>query len=482
MKKKSYHFHKNITNIINSNDLLHDTTGVIVAVSGGSDSVALLNVLRNIQIDLRLIAVYVDHGLRPSETPDEIANIKKFCCRLDIELIIKTVDVKQCSIDQKISTEEAARHLRYKALEEVKDLHNFDKIAVGHHADDQVEEFFIRLFRGSGVTGLSGMKVMQGHIIRPLLGQTKQAIEQYLKDENIPWSTDSSNLTRDFLRNRIRLDLLPEIETNYNPGIRDTVLNTMDVLQEEDDFIVRASAQAYDQVVEEQSNTRQGKKYTSIYLDTGQYLSHHLAVRRRILEKICWKMKSRPSFIIIADIDRLAQDGENGKELHLREGLHVIKKQNVIHFSHPPLRADKRGQREPPIPYIIVDKTGTYKLPGTTLTIRISEEAVETASTTKKTELRIDREKVEFPLIIRERHPGEKFTPCNSPGSKKISRYFNEQQLDKHRRSSWPILFHRDSVVAVIGYTIDHQYRVTDTTKRVLYISYTEKDSSDIPR
>lgn len=453
---------------------------MIVAVSGGSDSIALLRVLKGLSMDLTLRVVYVDHSLRPDETPQEIELIKKLCINLCIPFTLKTVDVKRLALERKMSIEEAARDLRYQALEAERRDHSFDKIAVGHHADDQVEEFFIRLFRGSGSTGLAGMHPLKDTIIRPLLFETKQSIEQYLTDESIPWSTDSSNFEVDFLRNKIRHNLLPLLEQTYNPRIRNTVQHTMNVLQEEDDFLTNLSHEKYSCCVEEIVNDSEKIHPFSVYLDKTKYLSCHLAVRRRIVEKICWKMRSRPSFIIINDIDQLIRSAENGKELHLSNGLRVSKKQNTLLFSHPPLKENNRGTYRTPEPYeIVVSATGHYRVPETTIAIELAETTRIKDLSPRRSGLKIDLDTVVFPLILRGTRPGERFTPHKGVGSKKVSRYFNDQKLDKHKRSFWPILFSGDSLVAIVGYTIAHQFRVTDKTKRVLYISYQDESESE---
>jgi len=461
--------------------LLHKGDGVIVAVSGGSDSICLLRVLSRLSMDLRLRVVYVDHSLRPQETPQEIELIQNFCTSLGVNFTIKTVNVKRLAEDGKMSIEEAARYLRYQALEAERLYHSFNKIAVGHHADDQVEEFFIRLFRGSGTTGLAGMHLMKGAIIRPLLYETKNSIEQYLTNEGLPWATDSSNFELDFLRNKIRHNLLPSLEQTYNPRIRQTVHHTMSVLQEEDDFLTNLSEEKYFCCVAEICKDSENTQLFSLYLDNAKYLSYHLAVRRRIVEKICWKMSSRPSFIIIDDIDRLAQTAENGKELHLSNGLRVRKRQSTVCFSHPPLTEKKRGTYKVPEPYeIVVSSTGHYPIPGTTMVVDLAEETLNNEFNPEVFELKIDLDMVVFPIIIRGVRPGERFTPYNGVGSKKVSRYFNDQKLDKHKRSSWPILFSGNSLVAIVGYTLAHQFRVTDKTKRVLHISYKNKAEGDI--
>jgi tRNA(Ile)-lysidine synthase len=471
LEQKICQFQNNIATTISRYRLLQPGDGLVVAVSGGADSLALLVVLQALPLKLQLTPVYVDHGLRPREIPDEIALIKSLCKSLNLTLIVKTVDVRGYSRIHKKSTEDAARVLRYGALEEVRALYKHKKIAVAHHADDQVEEFFIRLIRGSAVKGLSGMQIEHGRIIRPLLFENRAAIEQFLTDHKIHWSTDSSNLSRDYLRNRIRLDLLPELEKSYNPALRKTVLQTMDVLREEDRLLHDLTEKSYRECVREVYIQKGETRNYVITVISGIYLTLELALRRRVLEKICWKLEIPPSFIIIREIDQLIITAENSKALHLPDGVRVVKTKGQILFSRPHLSKNKRGSTRYPKKYeITVKQPGRYLVPGTTLTIELLEQPSLKPADNQK-ELSVDLAKLVFPLLIRGLHPGEKYIPCNAAGSKKISRYYNEQKLDKLQRQSWPILFSGDSVVAIIGYNIDHSYRVTETTKKILQIT-----------
>ena len=471
MEPKICQFENNIATTISRYRLLQPGDGLVVAVSGGADSLALLVVLQALPLNLQLTPVYVDHGLRPSEIPHEIELIKSLCQNLNLTLTIKTVDVRgYCRIHKK-STEDAARSLRYKALEEVRTLHNHKKIAVAHHADDQVEEFFIRLIRGSAVKGLSGMQIENGKIIRPLLLENRQTIEEFLTSHKILWSTDSSNLNRDYLRNRIRLDLLPDLEKGYNPALRKTVLQTMDVLREEDRLLHDLTVKSYRECVKEVYRQKGETEIFCITVNSEIYLNVELALRRRVLEKICWNLEIPPSFIIISEIDQLIITAENSKALHLADGVRVVKTKGQILFSRPHLGKNKRGSALYPKKYeITVKQPGRYFVPGTAMSVELVEQS-SLKPTDNQKELRVDLTKLSFPLLIRGLQPGERFIPYNGVGSKKISRYYNEQKLDKLQRQSWPILFSGDSVVAIIGYNVDHHYRVTTTTKKILQIT-----------
>ena len=169
-----------IASLIRDRGLIHRRDTLIVAVSGGADSLALLHLLKAQDLQLHLLAVYIDHGLRPLETPDEQRLVAQCCQKLGVAFLSEAIDVRQLMDQEKRSPEEAARILRYAALERLRLQHGAKFIAVGHTADDQVEEFFLRLIRGSSTKGLSGMQLCSRNIVRPLLREPKQALTDYL--------------------------------------------------------------------------------------------------------------------------------------------------------------------------------------------------------------------------------------------------------------------------------------------------------------
>ncbi|KAB2888454.1 MAG: tRNA lysidine(34) synthetase TilS, partial [Desulfobulbaceae bacterium] len=233
-----------LTQVITGNKLFTLHQRVVVGVSGGPDSMALLQLLAEADLALDCIAAYIDHGLRPHETGAEKRAVERlardcgalFCCR--------AVPVREHAAAHGLSLEDAARTLRYQSLEDIRAEYGAEVIAVAHTADDQVEEFFLRLIRGCGRNGMTGMSPRQGRIVRPLLGLRKQELTDFLAERRIPFCIDSSNLDRRFLRNRIRLDLLPMLERQFNPSIRRTILQTMDILREEEDLLGRLGEQA----------------------------------------------------------------------------------------------------------------------------------------------------------------------------------------------------------------------------------------------
>lgn len=463
---------------IKNNELVSAGDKVIVAVSGGSDSLALLHILNKLALQIDLIAVYVNHGLRVDEVPVEIATIQNCCQNLQLPFELKQVSVKKLQLEEKRSSEDAARLLRYKALEEVRQKYNAQLIAVGHTFDDQVEEFFIRLLRGSGSTGLSGMRLRRDNIVRPLLLEDKSSLRNFLTEEGISWCVDSSNLDVRFLRNRVRHELLPLLKKHYNPSFRTTLLQNMDILSEEDNFLDSLTNNAFSEAVTFYKEDENDTRHPVLSVIKSELYQLHPAIRRRVIEQCCWQLTTRPTFIHIEQLLQLLDSGQNGSELHLEGGTRAEKSgENLLFFrlSHPD---DLRSSR-PYAPSISLSILGPGAFPvheAKKLLILKEVPAKDISHNSfqepDETQLKVDLAKISFPLQLRSTVPGDRFRPCNTAGHKKISRFFNEKKIPKKERPAWPVLVSGDAIVAILGQQIDHKYCITDTTTRLLTISW----------
>jgi len=331
--------------LLTAKDLIKNGDTLIVGVSGGPDSVALLHILCSAQPLLRCIAVYIDHGLRPDETGAEIELVRGLARQLQAGFERISVDVIKASRQDKSSIEESARTLRYQALEEMRRQYRGTAIAVAHTADDQAEELLIRLIRGSGRKGLSGMQFKNGRIIRPLLHESKETLLHYLQAQQIPFCIDSSNLERTYLRNRVRLDLLPYLQEHFNKSIKQTLLQTARILQDEEALLAEMTDKAWHQVAREvaiQPVPPDSPPHT-IQLDTKAFCQCHPALQRRILEKCCWQMGARPQFRQIAQLLDLLHMAQTGAEIHLSKGLRAHKNRQGVVFCYPVGKCSYRG-------------------------------------------------------------------------------------------------------------------------------------------
>ena len=320
---------------------------VLVGVSGGADSMALLHLLAALRLAFRLtlVAAYVDHGLRPEETPAERACVQAAARGLGIDCAFAAVDVAGHARAQRMSLEHAARELRYRALAVIGRQRGTDCLAVGHTADDQVEEVLLRLLRGAGRKGLAGMRPRSGTLIRPLLGMSRAELVAYLTEKGIAWCTDSSNSDLRFLRNRIRGQLLPLLEAEYDPGIRSALCKTAANLAEDEDLLAALLDLAWDGVVEVSGATVAGQG--CVLLRREPFRALHPALQRRLVERLLWQVGGTARYEQILAVTAAARDGRTGGELHLSRGLRVTVDRETLSLVHPQGKGPWRGRLAP---------------------------------------------------------------------------------------------------------------------------------------
>ncbi len=460
---------------IRDHGLIHRRDTLIVAVSGGADSIALLHLLKAQDLQLHLLAAYIDHGLRPLETPNEQRFVAQCCQELEVAFLTEAVDVQQLMVREKRSPEEAARILRYAALERLRLQHGAKFIAVGHTADDQVEEFFLRLIRGSSTKGLSGMQFCSQNIVRPLLQEPKQVLINYLKARGISWCQDSSNLHRHFLRNRVRLDLLPLLERDFNPAIRRTVLQTMDMLAEEEIFLQQQTDAAFSLCVSRKETFLNNEQQLQLIIQGEVFRSHPLAIQRRILDKSFWLMTIRPSYRQIGILLDFITAKRNSRELHLEDGVIAETHGPDIILRRPRGRGRMRGRSTPSEALCVsIPEPGRYPLPEVKGELLLEEISSSSIVLDEDKRLFLAREKISFPLLLRSPQPGDFFYPCNGAGRKKIGRFLTDRKIAVKDRPTWPVLVSGMEIVALPGLQIDDKYKVCETTTTVLAITWRE--------
>jgi tRNA(Ile)-lysidine synthase len=290
---------------------------------------------------LTLVVAYVDHGLRPEEVLGEIDSVQTAAEILDLPCTILQVDTLSFSRLKKLSIEHAARELRYQALRDCAAEHGAMQIAVAHTADDQVEELLLRMLRGSGRRGLSGMKFQNNGLIRPFLTTSKKQILHYLAVHDIGFCHDSSNDDQQYLRNRVRHTLLPLLEKEFDPGIRKALLKTAATFSVDEDFLDASVQEAWLQVMRSPVPDDQGGIYV---VDRKRFLSLHSCLQRRIVERLLWSIGSRASYSAILDVLHAAATGRAGSELHLSRGLRVGITRTTLEFSYPQGKRAWRGR------------------------------------------------------------------------------------------------------------------------------------------
>lgn len=319
--------------------------GILVAVSGGPDSVALLHVLQPLRREkgISLAASYIDHGLRPAEAEPEERFVRALCGELGVLFESARVDVRAHAGKNRISLEHAARDLRYEALRTIAGKHHASLIAVAHTADDQAEEVLIRLLRGSGMKGLSGMLARSGDIIRPLLSVDKDTILRYLEDKKQTWRLDSSNADETFVRNRVRHSLIPFLEESFEPGVRAALRKVADSLAQDEKLLDDLAAESFRQVVEEAGGDGEALP-EKLVVDRKKFVVLPVALRRRVVEKLLWRLRCPARYDHIVKVVEAAETGRTGSEIHLGGGLRVGVQREFLEFLYPLGRMPWRGK------------------------------------------------------------------------------------------------------------------------------------------
>ena len=446
---------------------------LILGVSGGPDSMAMLHILAHLapQLGTSLIVAHVDHGLRPAEAPGEEALVRDQARVLGLDCEVTHLEVRAYAKAQGVSLEEAARDLRYAFFETLAKAHVANKIAVAHTADDQAEEILIRLIRGSGRNGLSGMSLLRdGRLVRPLLTTSKATLLDYLGDKAIPFANDSSNTDRRYLRNQIRLDLLPAL-AHFNPNIKQTLRQTATILRDEDTLLARLVDEEYPLCVQEASGPN-GPRAT---LACALFNRRPIALRRRIIERLLHALGAKGSYGQIEHLTAVATKA--GGQWHLANGLLVMVDGGELSFSYPQGRRAGRPSptNGPPPFHHLLPRPGRYQLPERNQEILVerlpsppSQEIMRQDTATY-----LDAGTVSLPLVARNHLPGDRFVPMNSGGHKKVSRFLIDQKVPRGRREQLAILLSADQVVAILGLGrgIDQEAQVTEQTTEVLKIS-----------
>lgn len=323
---------------------------LLVALSAGPDSMALLRLLVFLRslLQMELSAAYVEHGLRPQESPQEWALVQEVCEELQVNCYRIEVDARGEAVRYKLSLEHAARNLRYQSLEKLQQELSADWLALAHTADDQVEEVLLRLMRGGSRKALAGMRMVSGSRIRPLLQVPKKDLLSYLEERNYPYCHDSSNDDCSFLRNRIRHQLLPLLEQEYDPGIRQALLKSADNFAVDEALLEELQEQAWQEHIRVENVNEADDGSSRVWtLSLPGFSTLAPALQRRVLERLLYTAQGAADYAHILALVKLAASASPGKELHLRQGLRAVVKKDSIVFSFPWGKgASRRSSRE----------------------------------------------------------------------------------------------------------------------------------------
>ncbi|MFZ5994178.1 MAG: tRNA lysidine(34) synthetase TilS [Thermodesulfobacteriota bacterium] len=442
---------------------------VVAAVSGGPDSAALLHLLCELKgvCPFKLSVAHFDHGLRGRESAEDAIFVGNLAEGLGLPFHSGRGDVLTLKKQKGLSLEEACRELRYKFLQEVAEKIGARRVALGHTADDQAEEFLLRLIRGSGARGLSGMPfIREGLFVRPLLEASRADVLAYLTANKFSFRIDSSNEARGFLRNRIRHDLLPVLETNFNPGIRRILLQTASILREDEALLASMAEEAWTGLVK----SDEGPEGWGITLNLRRYQEIPRPIQMRVMQKGLESSGARLKdigFRHLESIQSLAMKDGPYKRISLPGEVTVERIYQELRFSR------KKSDKAPKDFLYEINGVGRYFLPeiGRSISLEVMEGLDSSPRESLPPVSYFDYGRICFPLVVRNFRPGDWFYPNGLGGSQKVKDYFINKKIPRPLRSKIPIIEQDGQIVGIPGWRVDERFKVTEKTEQMLRVS-----------
>ena len=435
-----------VFNFISQKELISPDDKLIIAVSGGIDSMVLLHFMKH-YFNNKILIAHCNFQLRGDESNADEDFVRNYADSLDLKLVIKHFNTIGFSKEHKISVQMAARELRYSWFLDLIVEYNFDKILLAHHSGDVVESFFINLIRGSGLNGLRGIKAKTGRYIRPFLNISRDEIVLYQKENDIEFREDSSNSSDKYLRNQLRHHIIPQFK-NLRADFEQHILNTIDILDD--------TGSIFDQHVEELLNKMIEQKDNSIHLPIaeidklpgkGTYLFEFLknyGFSGKDIPQIVNSFRSIPGKTFYSSSHKLIKD---------REDLILV----------------ALNEKEPEQIYIQED------LDEIDQPLRLRFEVLDAnevqSYNSGKNIGYFDKDKLEYPLILRHWHKGEYFVPFGFEHFKKISDFFIDQKMDLFEKQNCWILASANKVLWILNRRTDNRFRVTPETQKILKIT-----------
>lgn len=459
-------FEEKVLAVIRKNNMLDKGDKVLVSVSGGPDSIALLYFLSSISssFKLKLHIFHLDHQVRGEDSIEDSVFVQKQAASLNIPITSLSFDIPGYIPGKNLSLQEGAREIRYQLLGEVCDDIGADRIATGHNADDCVETFLMRVIRGTGTAGLRGIPPVRGRIIRPLIEVSRGEIEEYLASNRLDFRLDETNLKMDYLRNRVRHKLIP-LCLEENQRFSQNILDTISIISDDEVFLDQLTEKAFKEISDCEGNG-------TLVLEHRKILNYPLAIRRRILRKALQLLKGNLREIEFKHIDLVLSEIEDkgSGQIDLPGGIVAINEYgNLVLMLREGLDQESflRHQKAE----LNVPGVTTVPLLGIDIVAKLKDaQEIDMDFERKEEKAYLDFDKIDLPLWVRTRFPGDRFVPLGMSGEKKLQDFFVDNKIPKRKRDKIPIIESQGQIIWIGKMVIDNRVKVTKDTEKVLVL------------
>lgn len=419
-----------------------NTNKMLLAVSGGVDSMVLLDLFRNLNYNIHV--AHCNFNLRDKESDLDQKLIEDYCSKFDIKLHVNSFNTINYSELNKVSIQIAARELRYNWFYELLGKNDYDYLVTGHHLDDSVETFLINFTRGTGIEGLLGVPEKNNKILRPLLNFSRDQIQEYAINNHIVWREDASNATTKYLRNKIRHDVVPVFK-DKNPdflnSFQQTLSNLSDsynLIQDACDFVAKQVFLETDYILE--IDIKKLKEFKNYKAYLYQWLKNY-------------------NFKSWNDIYDLV-DAESGKKV-ISDNYLLLKNRNSLILNDFQISESEE--------FLIFENENNVLKPISLIFENINEEFT---SVQDSNEIILDKEKLNFPLTIRKWKEGDYFFPIGMKGSKKVSKYFKDEKFSLFdKNETWLLVNNSSEIIWIIDHRMDDRFKITKQSKNIIKIT-----------
>ncbi|MEH7383952.1 tRNA lysidine(34) synthetase TilS [Bacillus sp. JJ1521] len=456
-----------VSRFIEKHELIQKDSTIIVGVSGGPDSLALLHYLFYQQKESTLIAAHVDHMFRGKESEEDLLYVKEFCEAYQISFESIQIDVTSYKQEHSLSSQVAAREVRYQFFNEMMRKHKAEYLALGHHGDDQIETILMRLARGSKGVGYAGMQVKRpfscGAIIRPFLAVTRADIEEYCEEWKLSPRRDPSNDKDDYTRNRFRHHVLPFLKQE-NPAVHEHFLQFNQYMTEDNEVLDELT-------IEKMNKVMKRNEGNEIEIEIPCFLAMPKSLQRRGIQLILnYLYKELPPSLSAVHIDNLltflASNHPSG-ELHFPAGLRIVKSYESCTYTYTDCKEQLSPYR------FHIDTPGLYRLEdGSEIKSQVWKNYPRSA--VGNNSFVIDPDTIQLPLYVRSRKTGDKMKLKGMNGSKKVKDIFIDEKIPLHRRDLWPVVEDEQGKILWLPGLKKSPYEATCKTKsHYIVLQYT---------